>query len=198
MIEAALSEYPLHSMLPSSGELTFIKKHQGEANESMSTAQNRGANESFPGRNSSARGGTTMHGSAPEQKKKKQKITKKKQAVLELDFSGPQWPRRLSAQAASMLQLSRLRTEAVGVLPSLPWLPSLFSIWTAPTYFFSWTLRTSFSLEDKIEEAGSSEDQGQRIERAVRKSQRTPSTILFFFTKRGTWEGQITSFAVQS
>lgn len=103
--------------------------------------------------------------------------------MLELDFSGPQWPRRLGAQAASMLQLSRLRTEAVGVLPSLPWLPSLFSIWTAPTYFFSWTLRTSFSLEDKIEEAGSSEDQGQRIERAVRKSQRTPSTILFF-TKR--------------
>lgn len=36
-------------------------------------------------------------------------------------------------------------------LPSLPWLPSLFSICTAPTYFFNWTFRTSFSLHKHIE-----------------------------------------------
>lgn len=34
----------------------------------------------------------------------------------------------------------------VHCLPSFPWLPSLFSICTAPTYFFNWTFRTSFSL----------------------------------------------------
>lgn len=36
-------------------------------------------------------------------------------------------------------------------LPSSSWLPSLFSICTAPTYFFSWTFRTSFSLPRKTQ-----------------------------------------------
>lgn len=35
---------------------------------------------------------------------------------------------------------------SVSPSPSAVW-PSLFSIWTAPTYFFSWTLSTSFSLQ---------------------------------------------------
>lgn len=36
-------------------------------------------------------------------------------------------------------------------LPSFPWLPSLFSICTAPTYFFNWTFRTSFSLHKHMQ-----------------------------------------------
>lgn len=41
--------------------------------------------------------------------------------------------------------------ECVCVLPSLPSHPSLFSICTAPTYFFNWTFRTSFSLRKQTQ-----------------------------------------------
>lgn len=90
----------------------------------------------------------------------------------------------------------------MGVLPSLPWLPSLFSIWTAPTYFFSWTLRTSFSLEDNKERLALVKTKGRRG-RAVRNTIRDvfKDTLL----KRQTQSGicnlirwQIPSGAVKS
>lgn len=63
------------------------------------------------------------------------------------------------------------------VLPSLPWLPSLFSICTAPTYFFSWTFRTSFSLHQQRHPEGN-----------LRRNVTTfKTTTLLSFSPRTEW-----------